>query len=277
MTMGSNNIHPSAIVEPGARLDDGVRIGPFCHVGAHVILGKGTVLHSHVVVTGHTTLGEGNEIFPFASVGCAPQDLKYKGEDTVLIIGNGNIIREGATLQPGTVQGGGKTIIGHRNLFMAYTHVAHDCVIGDGNILANTAQLAGHVTLGDSTLISAGSGIHQFCSIGDYGMAAAGSMVAQDIPPYCQVHGDRARLVGLNLVALKRKGFSREAIQAVRAAFKTLFYSGAPSVDEAVARIDADGQLGFPEVLKLVDFVKNSKRGVVRPELDANSKNSAEH
>ena len=270
MSLNDVQIHPSSLVETGAKLDVGVKIGPFCHVGANVTLGRGTVLHSHAVVVGYTELGQNNQIYPFASVGTAPQDLKYKGEATTLKIGDSNLIREGVTLQPGTVQGGGKTLIGNQNLFMAYTHVAHDCVVGNENILANTAQLAGHVVLGNGTIISAHSGVHQFCRVGDYGMSAAGAMVVQDVAPYCLVHGDRAKLAGLNVVALKRRGFSPEAIVAVRAAYKLLFFSGATSIDEAVAKISQQQLLAFPEVEKLVSFVQASKRGVCRP--DSNTK-----
>lgn len=265
-------IHPSAIVEVGAELGENVVVGPFCFVGKKAKIGDGTKLHSHVVIAGVTTVGKNNEIFPFASVGHAPQDLKYNGEETLLFIGDNNKIRECTTLQPGTVQGGNQTIIGNGNLFMAYTHVAHDCVVGNNNVIANCSQLAGHVTIGDGTIISAHSGIHQFCRIGDLGMTAAGAMVTQDVPPYCQVQGDRAKLVGINLVALKRRGYSAEAVSAVRAAYKLLFFSQAPTVEEAVARCEAQGVLKFPEVQVLVNFVKESKRGVTRPAEDKDAR-----
>ena len=259
------SVHPSAVVEQGAQLGTGVIVGPFCYVGAGVVLGNGCRLHSHAVVDGNTVLGSDNEIYPFASIGKAPQDLKYKGENTQLIIGNKNTIRECVTLQPGTVQGGGRTVIGDQNLFMAYTHVAHDCMVGSRNIFANCAQLAGHVEIADGAIVSAHSAIHQFCRVGPLAMTAAGAMLSQDLPPYCQAQGDRATLVGLNLVGLKRSGTKTEDIQKIKATYKILFWGGHPTVDEAVAACSALTLDSHPLSLQLITFVKNSKRGVVRP------------
>ncbi|MEY2987417.1 MAG: hypothetical protein RJB13_938, partial [Pseudomonadota bacterium] len=204
----NTNIHPTAIVHPGAELDSEVVVGPFCTVGSHVKIGRGTKLISHVVIDGHTTIGAQNEIFPFASVGTVPQDLKYNGEPTILTIGDRNKIRECATLQPGTVQGGGQTVVGSNNLFMAYTHVAHDCIVGNDNIFANSVQLSGHVEVHNGAVIGGISGIHQFCRIGDMAMVAAGSIVVQDVPNFCVAQGDRATLRGLNVVGMRRKGLT---------------------------------------------------------------------
>ena len=263
--MSEVKIHPSAIVEPGAELDSGVVVGPFCLVGPNVKIGKGTRLISHAVVSGFTTIGEENEIFPFASIGHVPQDLKYKGEPTTLHIGNRNRIREYATLQPGTVQGGGRTVVGHGNLFMAYTHVAHDCIVGNENVFANAAQLAGHVVIENQAVLGSMSALHQFCRMGSLAMTGAGSMVAQDIPPFCMVQGDHAVLRGLNLVALRRRGLSNEAIAAVKNATRIIFWGKFPTVDAAIARCAEDGLLNHPPVAQLVEFVKSSRRGVCRP------------
>ena len=268
-------IHPTALVEKGAQLDEGVHVGPFSIVGSHVRVGKNSRLFSHVVLTGHTTLGAENQIYPFASVGHAPQDLKYKGEPTTLVIGDRNLIRESTTLQVGTVQGGGTTVVGHGNLFMAYTHVAHDCRLGNDNILANGVQLAGHVTIDNDAVIGGISAVHQFCHIGDMAMTGGGAMLVEDLPPYCIAQGDRAMLRGLNLVKMRRKGLSAEALRAVKDAYKLLFLSGAPTVSDAVAKVELAGFLKFPEVLKLVEFVKTSQRGVVRPAQDVSVESDA--
>lgn len=265
MTRDGVVIHSTSIVHPGALLDTGVTVGPFCIIGEHVKVGKGTQLHSHVVLEGHTTLGEENEIFPFASVGHAPQDLKFKGEPTTLEVGHRNKIRESVTLQPGTVQGGGKTTIGNGNLFMAYTHVAHDCIVGNDNVLANAAQLSGHVVLGNGTVIGGLVGIHQFCRVGDMALAAGGAMIVEDVPPFCIVQGDRATLRGLNLVGMRRKGLSRDSILGIKACYRVVFLGGAPTVDVAWAQCEEQGLLGDPAVAALMEFVRSSKRGVTRP------------
>jgi UDP-N-acetylglucosamine acyltransferase len=273
----SVEIHPTAIVSPGAQLDAGVVVGPFCVVGPHVRLGKETRLHSHVVVEGHTTLGERNEVFPFASVGHAPQDLKFKGEPTTLVIGDENRIREGATLQPGTVQDRGTTIIGSRNLFMAYTHVAHDCVIGDEVILANATQLAGHVIIESRAVLGSMSAVHQFCRVGELAMVGANAMVASDLAPFCLAQGDRATLRGLNLVGLKRRGFGSEGIGKVKAAYKILFLAGHPTLDAALAACTQAGLSEEPGVKELLAFVKDSgRRGLMRPDSDNKNEGKSE-
>ncbi|MGB1156003.1 MAG: acyl-ACP--UDP-N-acetylglucosamine O-acyltransferase [Alphaproteobacteria bacterium] len=216
-------IHPSAVIEDGAQLGQDVNVGPFCHIGAGVVLGDGCTLHSHVVMQGETSLGEGCEVYPFACLGTAPQDKKYAGERTMVVVGAGNIIREYVTIQPGTAGGGGVTRIGDRGLFMVGCHIAHDCQIGDDVILVNHVSLAGHVTVEDYVIVGGLSGVHQFCRLGRHAMVGAHSMVVQDVLPYTTVTGPRAHLAGLNLVGLKRHGFEREAINQLRDALDALF------------------------------------------------------
>ena len=201
---------------PRAELDHDVKVGPYCVVGAGVNIGNGSMLQSHVVVQGRTTLGEGNVIFPFASVGSTPQDLKYKGEPSELIIGNCNTIREYVSLNPGTSGGGMVTRVGDQNLLMMYCHIAHDCIVGNRNVVANGATLGGHVAIEDYVIVGGLVGIHQFVRIGTGAILGAGSMVSMDVPPYCNATGDRAELRGLNLEGLKRRGFDPSTISAIR-------------------------------------------------------------
>lgn len=269
-------IHPTALVEKGAELADDVHIGPYCIVGSHVKMGRATKVHSHAVITGHTTLGEENEVFPFSSIGHAPQDLKYKGEPTLLIIGSKNKIRENTTLQPGTVQGGGKTVIGDGNLLMAYTHVAHDCMLGHGNILANAAQLAGHVILDDGVIIGAAAGIHQFCRLGNFAMIGAGAMVTHDVTPYCVAQGDRAMLRGLNVIGMRRRGFSATQLKSVREAYKLFFRGGFATVAEAYDACLNANLFETPEVKAMGDFILASQRGVTRPPISGSGDDTNE-
>lgn len=217
------SIHPSAVVDPAARLGADVTIGPFCMVGPDVELGDGVRLISHVVVTGRTKVGAGTEIYPFAAIGTIPQDLKYHGEPSELVIGRNNKIREQVTMNPGTEGGGMVTRIGDNGLFMVGSHVAHDCVVGDGVILANNATLGGHVVVGDRAVLGGLSAVHQFVRIGAYAMIGGMSGVENDVIPFGLVMGDRARLSGLNLVGLERGGFDREAVRALRSAYRMLF------------------------------------------------------
>lgn len=216
-------IHPSAIVSHEAQLGAGVYIGPFCTVGSDVVLGDGVRLISHVAVAGRTRIGEGTVIYPFASIGQPPQDLKYKGEPSELVIGCRNQIREHVTMSPGTEGGGMITRVGDDGLFMVGVHVAHDCVVGDRAVLANNATLAGHVELGDHVTIGGLSAVHQFVRIGSHAMIGGMSGVEKDVIPYGLVMGDRARLAGLNLVGLERRGFRKEDIHALRGAYRMLF------------------------------------------------------
>ncbi|WP_186648513.1 acyl-ACP--UDP-N-acetylglucosamine O-acyltransferase [Fluviispira vulneris] len=264
MNHSSTQIHPTAVIEDGAELDYGVVVGPYAIIGKSVKIAKGTQVHGHALVTGKTTIGEDNIIFSYASVGNIPQDLKYKNEDTELIIGNRNRIREFTTLQTGTVQGGGITRIGNDNLLMNYVHVAHDCTIGDQNILANGTQLAGHVTIYDKVTLGGLSAVHQFVHVGDMAMLAAGAVTVKDIPPYCTAEGGRAVLRGLNMEGLRRRNVSTDARNALKAAYKVFFYHGHPTIEESISSL-AD-LLHFPEVQKFAEFIKSSKRGVAHPQ-----------
>ncbi|MFB1483915.1 acyl-ACP--UDP-N-acetylglucosamine O-acyltransferase [Corallococcus sp. RDP092CA] len=255
-------VHPTAVVHPGARLHDTVEVGPFSVIGPQVVIGAGTRIGPHVVVEGRTTLGERNHLFQFCSVGAAPQDLKYAGEDTELVIGDENQIREFVTVNLGTVSGGGATRLGHRNLLLANSHVAHDCVVGNEVLLANGAALAGHVVVEDAVKISGLVAVHQFTRLGRYAFISGGSMVTMDVPPYCTVQGDRATLVGLNTVGLERGGFTEEQIGRVKEAYRILFRSKL-GLQEALAQLRAE-LAGHPEVEHLVRFVETSKRGVTR-------------
>jgi len=261
--MSGTRIHPSAIIAAGAELDADVRVGAFSLIGPHVRLGAGTLVGPHVVVEGRTTIGARNQIFQFASVGAAPQDLKYHGEPSELVIGDDNRIREFCTLQPGTEAGGMLTRIGSGNLLMNYSHIAHDCLLGDRNVVANGVQLGGHVIIEDGVVVGALAGIHQFVRLGESAIIGAGSMVSLDVPPFCNATGDRATLHGLNTVGLKRRGFSDDTIQAIKRAYRIMFTSGL-RVAEAVARVRAEtGRI--PEVERFVSFIERSERGVARP------------
>ncbi len=255
-------IHPTAIIHPGAQLDEEVEIGPYVVIGEHVSIGRGTNVGAHTVIDGWTRIGAGNRIFPMAAVGGVPQDLKYKGEKTWLVIGDRNIIREFATLQPGTVTGIGETVIGDDNLFMAYCHVAHDCVIGKRVIMANGSTLAGHVLVEDYAILGGLTAIHQFVRVGESAMLSGGAMVGQDVAPYTIAAGDRARMRGLNLVGLRRRGFSAETISVLKKAFRILVLAKL-RVADAVARIRSELP-ALPEVNHFVDFIEKSERGICR-------------
>jgi UDP-N-acetylglucosamine acyltransferase len=256
-------IHPSAIVSPGARIAEGVEIGPFAVIGSNVIIGRGTRIGAHTVIEGWTEIGEDNQIFSMAAVGGVPQDLKYRGEETWLRIGNGNIIREFTTLQPGTVTGVGETVIGDNNLFMAYCHVAHDCVVGNRVIMANGATLAGHVVVEDYVILGGLSAVHQFTRVGESAMLAGGALAGQDVLPYTVVSGNRARSAGLNLVGLRRRGFSPGIIADIKRAYKIILRSGL-KLEEALQKVAEEIQPS-PEIRRFVEFAKHSERGLCRP------------
>ena len=254
--------HPTAIVAPGAQIDPSAEIGPYVIIGPRVKIGPGTVIGPHTVVDGNTTIGAKNRIFHHASVGAPPQDLKYHGEDTQLVIGDENQIREFTTLHTGTVGGGGVTKVGNKNLFMAYTHVAHDCIIGNGNIFPNAATLAGHVEIGDFVHLGALAAVHQFTRIGDHAFIAGGAMVVMDVPPFCMAQGDRAELAGINQVGLKRHGYSDEQVGRVKDAYRILFRSKM-GLNEALSQL-REGMGQHPEIALLLEFITNSKRGITR-------------
>ena len=254
-------IHPTAIVDPGARLADDVEVGPFSVIGPDVEIGAGSVIGPHVVVQGPTVLGERTRIFQFASVGEACQDKKYQGEPTRLVMGDDNVVREGVTLHRGTVQDRSETTIGSRNLFMAYVHVGHDCVIGDDCILANQATLAGHVTLGNFAILGGLSAIHQFCHMGEHAMAGGGSIITKDVPAYVIVNGNPAQTHGLNLVGLKRRGFERDALRALGDAYRIVYRQGL-TMEQAIERLEND--FAVPEVETFLASLKTSQRGITR-------------
>ncbi len=249
---GPPDIHHAAVVEEGAEIGAGVRIGPFCHVGSQVVLGPGVCLHSHVVVTGATEIGEGSEVFPFAVLGAVPQDLKFAGERTRLRIGPRNRIREHVTMNVGTAGGGGETLVGADGLFMAGCHVAHDCRVGDRVIVVNGSALAGHVELGDDVIVGGLSGIHQWVRIGEGAIIGALSMVTKDVLPFGLVQGPRAELDGLNLVGLKRRGVPRADIQELRLALQVL-RQGEGTFHERARRVGAEMQSDY--VRRMIDFV----------------------
>lgn len=255
-------IHSTAIIDPGAELDDNVEVGPYTVIGKHVRVGAGTVIGPHVVLRGPTRIGRNNRIFQFASVGEDCQDKKYQGEATELEIGDGNVIRECATIHRGTVQDRGMTRIGSRNLFMAYVHVAHDCVVGDDCIFANNASIAGHVHVGDGVILAGFSGVHQFCRVGSYAMTSMYSAVNMDIPAYVTVQGYPARARGMNVEGMRRRGYSRELIRQLRAAYKLLYRSGLNTQDalEQMAPLVER----YPEVALFADSIRASERGITR-------------
>lgn len=255
-------IHPTAIIHPGAKVAENVSIGPYSVVGEHVVIGAGTTVASHVVIEGWTEIGCDNQIYQFSSVGAAPQDLKYAGEETCLKIGDRNRFREFTTLNRGTVGGGGVTTVGNDNLFMAYSHVAHDCIVHDHIVLANGATLAGHVEVESAAILGGLAAVHQFCRIGCHAMISGGAMVTQDIPPYTVAQGDRAKTVGLNLIGLKRRGFSEEAVRGIKKAYRVIFRSGL-RLEEALQNIDEEIEMS-PELEHFVSFIKDSQRGIAR-------------
>ncbi|AJE03721.1 acyl-ACP--UDP-N-acetylglucosamine O-acyltransferase [Geobacter pickeringii] len=255
-------IHPTALIHPKAELAEGVEIGPYAIIGEHVRIGRGTKVGPHSVIDGWTEIGEENQIFSMASVGGIPQDLKYQGEETWLRIGNHNIIREFTTLQPGTVTGIGETVIGDQNMFMAYCHVAHDCIVGNRVIMANGSTLAGHVEVEDSAILGGLSAVHQFTRIGESAMLSGGAMVGQDVLPFTLASGNRATSLGLNTVGLKRRGFSEEVIASIKKAYRLVIRSGL-RLEEALRRVRAEVP-DSPQIAHFVAFAEKSERGLCR-------------
>lgn len=261
-------IHPTSVIASGASIGAGASIGPYCVVGENVTLAAGVILHSHVVLDGHTSIGEATEIFPFASIGHRPQDKKFKGEDSKLVIGARNVIREHVTMNPGTEGGGLITRVGDDCLFMASSHVAHDCIVGNHVILANNATLAGHVSVGDFAIIGGLSAIHQFVRIGAYAFIGGMSGVEKDVIPFGTVKGERASLDGLNLVGLKRRNVERERIHALRHVFKELFLTSEGTLTARAESLRAS--YTQPEAKALLDFVlDDTSRSFCTPKSDA--------
>ena len=252
----NSGIHPSTVIEDGAVIGDGVSIGPFCHIGPNVKLGAGSVLHSHVVLAGNTTIGERARIFPFASLGHEPQDLKYAGEECFLSIGDDCVIREGVTMNPGTAGDNSRTIVGNNNVFLANSHVAHDCVIGNHVVFSNNVMLAGHCKMGDHVIVGGGAGIHQFCRIGNNAFIGGLAGVENDVIPFGMALGNRAYLGGLNLIGMKRMGYERESIHKARKAFKDIF-SADMTISESVARTAVE--MGDDVVVgMIINFIQES-------------------
>ena len=260
--MAATNIHPQAIVDPKAQLAEGVSVGAFSIIGPNVSIDAGTEVGPHVVIDGHTSIGKNNKIFQFASLGAQPQDKKYAGEPTKLIIGDNNTIREFTTFNTGTVTGIGETRLGNDNWIMAYVHLAHDCVVGNHTIFANNASLAGHVTIGDWVILGGYSLVHQFCILGDYSMTAFAAGVHKDVPPYVMAAGYRAEPKGLNTEGMRRRGMSPEQIERVQHVYKVLYRQGL-SYNDAKAQIIELVQ-SQDEVKVFAEFFAQSTRGVIR-------------
>ena len=256
------DIDPRAIVHPSAEIGRGTVVGPNAVVGPNVRIGQNCRIGASAVVDGWTDIGDETQIFPFASIGLSPQDLKYRGEKTRLAIGRGNIFREFVTIHRGTEVGGGLTSIGDRNLFMAYAHVAHDCRIGSDTIFGNGATLGGHVWVEDFATISAFSGVHQFCRVGEHAFIGGYSVVTKDALPYAKSVGNRARIYGLNTIGLIRRGFSDDSLSKLKRAYRYLLVSRL-NTSRALREIEQDDALVCPEVAYLVQFIRNSQRGVI--------------
>jgi UDP-N-acetylglucosamine acyltransferase len=253
------DIHPTAILHPGAKIGDGTVVGPYATIGEHVTIGRDCNIGASSVIDGLTTIGDGNLVFPMASIGLVPQDLKFGGELTRVEIGDQNVIREFATIHRGTAGGGGVTTIGSRNLLMAYTHVAHDCHIGNNTIFGNAATLAGHVLVEDFANVGAFSGVHQFCRVGKYAFIGGYSVVTKDALPFAKTVGNRARIYGINTIGLMRRGFAQDTITKLRRAYRVLLHA---NTSRALAQIERDPNLQSPEVAYVVNFIRSSKRGV---------------
>jgi UDP-N-acetylglucosamine acyltransferase len=255
----SASIHPTAIVDPGAQIGADVTIGPYCVVGDRVVIGEGTTLQNHVTVCGPTTIGKHNQFFSFTSIGQRTQDLKYAGEPTHLEIGDDNVFREFCTVNRGTLPGT-KTIVGSHNHFLAYCHIAHDCIVGNHVVFSNNGTLAGHVTVEDHVILGGLTAVHQFCRLGRFSNTGGCSKIVQDIVPFTTVDGNPARARRVNTVGLQRHGFSEEQIKNVRAAFKTLYRSRL-NIGQALETLKASAP--DEHVQHLIDFVEGSKRGIV--------------
>lgn len=256
-------IHPTAIISPKAELGKNVRVGPYCIIGANVTLGDDCVLHNHVVLEGTSTFGKGNEFFSFAVVGGKTQDLKYIGEPTSLEVGDNNVFRENCTIHRGT-HAELPTRIGSDNLFLCYSHVAHDCQMGNHNILSNNGSLAGHVTVEDYVIVSGLAAVHQFCRIGKHSIIGGLSKVVQDIPPFMIIDGNPAVTRGLNLIGLQRRGFTETDIRDLKAAYKRLFLKKDISLANGLSSLKATAAASNPNVEHLIHFLENSQRGVTR-------------
>ena len=259
-------IHPTALIAEGARLDPSVSVGPYAVIGANVTIGVNTTIGAHCVIEGHTTLGQDNRVFQFASLGGAPQDKKYAGEPTRLVIGNRNTVREFCTFNTGTTQDEGVTRVGNDNWVMAYVHIAHDCVVGNQTILANNATLAGHVQIGDYAIIGGLTGLHQFTQVGAHVMAGFASHISQDVPPFMMVDGNPLAVRGLNLEGLRRRGFSPERLSAIKQMHRLLYRQGLTldAARSAIAALPEQHPQAAADIAAMLDFLNTSARGIAR-------------
>lgn len=255
-------IHPSAVVSPHAELSPGVKIGPYSVIEDHVTIGRDTVIWPHVVVEGHTQIGERNRIYPFVSIGFPPQDIGYRGEDTRLIIGDDNIIREYATINRATTKQDWETVVGNENYIMAYAHIAHDCYLGNKIIMSNVATLGGHITIGDHAILGGQVAVHQFVRIGAYAFLGGKSGVDRDVPPFMVTAGERAKLYGVNRTGLHRMGFSQETIDGLKKAYKIIWRDN-KRFSDAISQVRREIE-SFPELEILLDFLDDSERGILR-------------
>ena len=256
------NIHSTAVISPGAELQEGVGVGPYSVIGPEVKIGKNTIIGPHVVIEGRSEIGDNCHIFQFTSIGAVPQDLKFGGEQCKVVIGNNNIIREFVTIHSSTAADIAMTYIGNNNLIMAYCHVAHNCKLGNHIVMANAANLAGHIHVEDFAIIGGLSGVHQFSRIGCHAFIGGASAVVNDVPPYVTVSGNRAKPYGLNLVGLKRRGFTKETLSALKKAYKIVFRSSL-LLSTAIQKVRDDVD-DLPEVRHFVEFIENAKRGICR-------------
>ena len=255
--------HPTSIIHDSAVIHESVEIGPFCYVGEDVQIGKGSILLSHVVLKGPTKIGTNNKFYQFSVIGEATPDKKFKGEKTTLEIGDNNIFREGVTIHRGTIQDKSTTIIGNDNLLMAYSHVAHDCILGDSNVFANHAGIAGHVIIGDFVTIGALTTIHQFCRIGDYSFVGMNTSITMDIPAYIKVAADPARVIGINTVGMSRNNISDDSITIIKKAYKLIYKKGY-KLEDALRRVDRLEKPARPELQAFIDSINSSERGLLR-------------
>ena len=256
-------VHPTAVVDPGAKLGANVRIGPFCVIGAEVEIGDGTILGAHCSVTGPTRIGRNNHFHGHAAIGGDPQDKKFAGERTELVIGDDNVVREFTTISRGTGNGGGVTRVGNGNWFLAYVHIAHDCIVGNGCVFSNNATLAGHVEVGDQVILSGFVGVHQFCRIGDHAFIGMGAFVNGDVPPFVMVAQDSyGRPRGINTEGLKRRGFDATRVSAIKRAYRTLYVSGA-KLDEALVQLQALAH-DSEDVRAMLAFIERGERPLLR-------------
>jgi UDP-N-acetylglucosamine acyltransferase len=260
--MSTHTIHPTAIIGPQTELGDNVTVGPYTIIEGEVFIDSGTQIGAHVYIDRYTHIGKNCRISPFAAIGTPPQDKRYKGEKTEVVIGDENVIREYVTINRGTIQGRGKTQIGNQNLLMAYCHIAHDCQLGNGVEMANVATLGGHVIIGDFASLGGLAAVHQFVQIGAYAFIGGKSAVVQDIPPYIIAAGDRAKLFGLNIVGLKRHEFSNDLIASLKKAYQIVIRSHL-TIQEAIIRVEKEVP-SFPELTQFLDFIRSSQRGVPR-------------